>query len=107
MQLEPSKILTQCPSCQASYGQGTICLLGEEGMTRLFHCTCMQCGRAMMAVILEASGFVSSVGVATDLVAEDAVRFQDVSPLKLDECIYFAEQIRSQSQKLCKAIQAA
>ena len=107
MSLEPSRILTQCPACHATYGQGTICILGEEGMTRLVHCTCAECGRAMMAVILEASGFVSSVGVVTDLEAEDAVRFRDVAPLQIDECIRFAEQIRSQSRKLCQALQAA
>ena len=52
----------------------------------------------MIAVILEASGFVSSVGVVTDLEVEDAVRFRDAEPLQMDECIRFSEQIQRQSR---------
>ena len=106
MQVPPSRILTQCPLCHAQYEQDTIRLLGEEGITRLVHCTCSKCGRAMIAVILEASGFVSSVGVVTDLEVEDAVRFQDAQPLQADECIQFAEEINAHSQRLCRALQA-
>jgi hypothetical protein len=105
MQVEPSRILTQCPLCHEQYGQDTIRLLGEEGITRLVHCTCSHCGRAMIAVILEASGFVSSVGVVTDLEVEDAVRFRDAEPLQMDECIRFSEQIQRQSRQLCRALQ--
>jgi hypothetical protein len=60
----------------------------------------------MIAVILEASGFVSSVGVVTDLEVEDAVRFRDAEPLQMDECIRFSEQIQRQSRQLCRALQS-
>ncbi len=105
MQREPSRILTQCPLCHADYGKDTVRLLGVEGLTRLVHCTCLSCGRAMLAIILEASGFVSSVGVVTDLEMEDAVRFRDATPILMDECIRFAEQIQRNSQGICKALQ--
>jgi hypothetical protein len=58
----------------------------------------------MIAVILEASGFVSSVGVVTDLEVEDAVRFRDAQPIQMDECIRFSEQIQRQSKDLCQAL---
>lgn len=58
----------------------------------------------MIAVILEASGFVSSVGVVTDLEVEDALRFRDAEPLAMDECIRFSEQIQKDSRRLCQAL---
>lgn len=58
----------------------------------------------MLAVILEASGFVSSVGVVTDLEAQDALRFQSAPALSTEECIQFHRVLDDQSQALCQAL---
>ncbi len=104
MSIQPSRILTQCPLCQAHYGEEQIRLVGEQGTTRLFHCRCEACGRSMLAVILEASWFVSSVGVVTDLEAQDALRFQSAAALSSEECIQFHQVLEGQSKVLCQAL---
>ena len=87
MNVHPSRLIAQCPMCQASYDDTAIKLVGERGTSKLFHCCCGACGHAMLAVILESSGWVSSVGVVTDLQAQDAQRLQDAAAISADECV--------------------
>jgi hypothetical protein len=58
----------------------------------------------MLAVVLEASGVVSSVGVVTDLEAVDAKRFYDAAPITVDECLRFHLQLEEESRALCHAL---
>ncbi|MBM3204661.1 hypothetical protein FJZ48_01615 [Candidatus Uhrbacteria bacterium] len=97
----PSRILTQCPVCQAPYVDERIRLLGARGPTQLFHCSCQQCHHAVIALVLENGGWVSSVGLVTDLEAEDALRFQSVSTLTTDECIQFHQVLEHESKDFC------
>ena len=101
MSAQTSPLLTQCPVCQSAYQEGEIRLLSERGPTRLFHCSCQQCGNAVMAIVLENSGWVSSVGVVTDLMAQDALRFQGKPVISPDECIYFHRFLEAESRDLC------
>jgi len=93
MKTPDQQLLAQCPLCQATYQKDAVRLLGERGATRLFHCSCQQCGHAVMAILLESSGWVSSVGVVTDLTAQDALRFRTSEPISADECIRFHQQL--------------
>lgn len=56
-------------------------------MTRVFHCACLRCKHAVLAVILETPGAVSTVGMVTDLELQDALRFKDMAPISADEVL--------------------
>jgi len=101
MSIQPTRILTQCPLCHTSYTEKDVHFVGDEGAWRMFHCSCDSCGRSMLAIVLEASSFVSSVGVVTDLQAEDAIRFHGASPISSDDCIRVHELLESQSPAIC------
>lgn len=101
-----SKILAHCPLCQAIYDEKEVKLLGEKGATRLFHCTCKACGHAMLALILETQGSVSSVGLVTDLEVGDALRFRDFQPFSADDCIATHRILEEESRTFCKALSA-
>lgn len=90
--------------CHSAYEPSEVRLLGEKGTTRLFHCTCGSCKHAVLAVVLEASGSVSSVGLMTDMEVQDALRFQQVGPVTTDECIAFHRLLESESPSLCAAL---
>lgn len=94
-------MLAHCPLCQTAYHASEIRLLGEKGTTRLFHCTCVSCGHAVLAVVLETSGSVSSVGLVTDMEAQDAMRFQHVPPVSSDECIAVHQALETDSRAFC------
>jgi Zn ribbon nucleic-acid-binding protein len=100
----PSKMLANCPMCQALYEEKEIRLLGERGVTRLFHCTCHACGHAMLAVILETQGAISSVGLVTDLEAQDAIRFKDLQPLQSEDCLKIHRLLKRHSVEFCRAL---
>ena len=54
-----------------------------------------------MAVVLESSGMVSSLGLVTDMEVQDAIRFQGSGPVTSDECIRFHQALEADSQGLC------
>lgn len=104
MSVQPSKLISECPMCKSSYEEKEVRLVQEQGTSRLFHCTCRSCGHAMLAVVLEASGMVSSVGVMTDLQAMDAFRFQDAKPITVDECVRAYQALEVRSFAFCQEI---
>src|SRR5574337_973599 len=104
MNVQPSRLLAQCPLCQATYQDAEIKLVGENGATKLFHCRCQTCGQAMLAVILESSGWVSSVGLVTDLEAKDALQFQAAAPVSSDECVQMHQFLEQNSADFCKRV---
>lgn len=72
---ESLKVVSQCPLCQSQRHRMKIRLLGQDGETRLLHLRCSHCGGALLALVLIGPGAVSSIGVLTDLSAEDTLRF--------------------------------
>ncbi|MBI5654797.1 hypothetical protein HZC53_04060 [Candidatus Uhrbacteria bacterium] len=96
----PQKILGHCPLCQEAYGTAGIKLVGERGQARLFHCTCTGCGQAVLAVVVETQGSVSSVGLVTDLEIQDALRFAALSPVTSDECLAAHRMLEDDSRGL-------
>ena len=99
-----SHFIAQCPVCAAAYADQSVRLIREAHCAKLFHCTCASCGHAMLAVILESGGWVSSVGLMTDLEAGDAARFQGTAPINADECVYFHQHLNEQSADLCREL---
>lgn len=98
------KILGHCPLCQTLYDVSLIRYLGEKGPARLFHCTCGSCHHAVLALILETSGSVSSIGLVTDLEIQDAVRFQKALPVTSDECIAIHQLLERDSRRFCERL---
>lgn len=99
-----SKLLAHCPICQTAYRSSEVRLLGERGTSRLFHCTCGSCKHAVLAVVLEAAGSISSVGLVTDMEVQDALRFQGVRPVSTDECIAIHRLLETDSASFCATL---
>jgi len=104
MEHSSPQLLAHCPVCHAAYPAADVRLLGERGTTRLFHCTCASCGNAVLAVVLENAGSVSSMGLVTDLEIQDALRFQEVLPVSTDECLAVHRILETQSQAFCRQL---
>jgi len=95
------KLLTNCPMCEAPYESKSIRLLGEHGGMRTFHLTCQSCSHAVLAVIMEHPHGVSSLGMVTDLEAQDAVRFQDADMISADDVLAFRGVLEKKSPAFC------
>ena len=94
-------VLAHCPVCHAAYPASDVRLLSAKGAIRLFHCTCSSCGNAVMALVLENAGSLSSVGTVTDLEIQDALRFQGAPLISADECVMAHRVVQKESRKLC------
>ncbi|MFH1620848.1 MAG: hypothetical protein ABIB04_02065 [Patescibacteria group bacterium] len=79
-------------------------MLGEKGAARLFHCTCTACGHSILAIVLEASGSISSVGLVTDLELSDVMRFQAALPVSSDECVSIYRSLNFKSRDFCRRL---
>jgi hypothetical protein len=102
MNASPSQILVHCPLCQGKYEENDIQKLFSRGAAQLLHCACSACGRAMLALLLESSGWVSSVGMVTDLQAHEATEALHRAPLSLEECVSIHQALSETSQVLCQ-----
>jgi len=98
------KLLTHCPLCQTPYEDQSVRLLGEDGMARMFHLTCSHCSHSVLAVILENNSGISSMGLVTDLEAQDALRFQEADPITADDCLTARGSIESESREICRCL---
>ncbi len=104
MNVPAPKLLTHCPLCDAAYADGSVRPLGESGAMRLYHLTCPSCAHAVLAVILENATGVSSIGLVTDLEAQDALRFRDVAPIGSNDCVKAHEVLDRESASLCRML---
>ena len=101
--MQPSpKLLTHCPLCETVYEDQSIHLLGESSGMRLFHLTCKSCSHAVLAVILENQNGVRSMGMMTDLEAQDALRFQDAPMITADDCLNIHDFLAHSSSDFCR-----
>lgn len=87
--------------CKKTYPETAIRHLGEQGEANVYHCTCEACGHAMIAVVLEQAGLVSSIGMVTDLEIHDALRFYKAKPVTNDECVEAHRIFEHHSQDVC------
>jgi hypothetical protein len=56
----------------------------------------------MIAVVMENSGWSSSIGMVTDLGVDDVQRLQAQKSLSADECVRFHDLLERQSQEVCQ-----
>ncbi|MEN9558332.1 MAG: hypothetical protein RL141_701 [Candidatus Parcubacteria bacterium] len=75
----------------------------DQGKPRLFHLTCKQCRHALLAAISESPHGVSSVGLVTDMEAQDAVRIHPTTPISADDVVRAHQDLERESALICQA----
>ena len=58
----------------------------------------------MLALMLESAGWLSTVGLVTDLEVADAIRLEDANPIGANECIQLHRAFYDESQGFCRLI---
>lgn len=103
--MQPSpKLLTHCPLCETVYEDQSIHLLGEHGGMRLFHLTCQACSHAVLAVILENQNGIRSLGVMTDMEAQDVFSLQSAENISANECLDLRAFLERDSKRFCEVL---
>ncbi len=89
-----SELLANCPLCNAKYKPREARILDEEMGKHLLHLECRECGNAVLALFRVNAEGLCSVGMVTDLTAEDALRFKDAPGISADDVIGLHELLK-------------
>ncbi|HYF05436.1 MAG TPA: hypothetical protein VEA59_04655 [Patescibacteria group bacterium] len=93
-------LILRCPICNEHYqlsGMEVLESEEDEFMAEskvLLHSTCKAC-KATVIFNIDISGpDVFSVGMITDLTAADSIKFKDLDPISVDDCIALHESLK-------------
>lgn len=91
--IEELKLVAKCPLCEASYNPLSAKLLDQRDGAYLLHLRCQKCETAVVATVVTGAVGISSLCLVTDLMSEDVKKFQDASPIQLDEVLDIHESL--------------
>lgn len=80
-------LITHCPVCNIRYNPMEARVLEEGENTHLIYIKCRSCQSAIMALIVTNSMGISSIGLITDLSADDVLKFKAGKPIDCDDVI--------------------
>jgi len=84
---EALKFIGQCPVCGEEYIDEQAKLYAKHENANLVHISCLKCQSNFIAMVLVMGQGLSTIGMVSDLVFEDAKRLHGVSAIELDEVI--------------------
>lgn len=84
---EALKFISQCPVCGEAYAVEQARLYAQQENANLVHISCLKCQSNFIAMVLVMGHGLSTIGMVSDLVFEDAKRLHQFSPFSLDEII--------------------
>lgn len=79
------RLISACPVCNQAYDPVAAQVIEEKDTLHLLHIQCKSCGGNVVSVVFSDGFGVSSMGLVTDLTAEDVVGFKDAPPIVVDD----------------------
>lgn len=84
---EGIKLISYCPVCQHKGKMMEAKVLEENEAAHLIHLRCHQCQAAVLALIMISPAGLNSVGMITDLSANDAIKFKNLDSISVEEVL--------------------
>lgn len=103
--MQAKDALQRCPLCHESYQVSDVFPLDRQSKPRVYHCYCHACKRAMLAVLFESSGWLSSVGMLTEFTATEAARIPDLEAIDGDQCVRAHQTFGEGGRAFCEFLQ--
>lgn len=102
--MNPRDILQRCPFCQTAYADAAVQALVQrpEAPAAMYHCACDRCKKAVMAFVHEQGPWLSSVGMFTELNAQEARQIGRLAPVSGDLCVQVHRVLEGSSQEFCR-----
>jgi len=86
--------VSRCPFCSAEYDLDGAKVIGEEDDATVVFVTCSQCSSSIVAMVAMTGLGVVSLGLVTDMTAEDTKRFFANSAVTSDELLTIYEILK-------------
>ena len=81
------RVVSNCPICGSRYKSEQTKVLEERGDAHLIHVQCQRCRGSVVAVIVRSPIGLNSVGLVTDLTADDVLKFKDNAAITENDCL--------------------
>ncbi|PIZ94655.1 MAG: hypothetical protein COX81_02945 [Candidatus Magasanikbacteria bacterium CG_4_10_14_0_2_um_filter_37_12] len=93
--LEGLKLMRECPMCKNEYKIERFSVLDEYHGAHLVHIVCPKCANSILALVTISQFGMSSVGMATDLSAEDAKKIFQLDAITDDDVLDFHTMLKN------------
>ena len=84
---EGIKLISYCPVCRHKEKMMEARVLEETEAAHLIHLRCHKCQAAVLALIMISPAGLNSVGMITDLSADDAVKFKNLDSISIEDVL--------------------
>jgi len=86
--------VSRCPFCSAEYDLDGAKVIGEEDDSTVVYVTCSECESSIVAIVAMSGLGVVSLGLVTDMTAEDTKRFFGSKQVTSDELLHIYELLK-------------
>jgi len=98
------QLVTRCPFCSAEYDLDGAEVIGEENDATMVYITCSECESSIVAIVAMSGLGIVSLGLVTDMTAEDTKRFMKEERVSSDEFLEMYEQLSKNKQNIVKQL---
>lgn len=86
--------VSRCPFCSAEYDLDGAKVIGEEDESTVVYVTCSECESSIVAIVAMSGLGIVSLGLVTDMTAEDTKRFFGSKQVSSDELLKIYEVLK-------------
>lgn len=101
---ENMHFVSRCPFCSAEYDLDGAKVIGEEDDSTVVYVTCSECESSIVAVVAMSGLGVVSLGLVTDMTAEDTKRFFGSKGLSSNDLISIYEILNKDHKEALKEL---
>ena len=88
------QFVSRCPFCSAEYDLNEAQVIGEEEDSTVVYVTCSDCESSIVAMVAMTGLGIVSLGLVTDMTAEDTKRFFNTKAVSSDELLAIYELLK-------------
>jgi hypothetical protein len=96
--------VSRCPFCSAEYELEGAKIIGEEDDSTMVYVTCSECESSIVAIIAMSGLGIVSLGLVTDMTADDTKRFIGAKNVSSDELLSIYELFEKHNDRAVKEL---
>ncbi|OGH59821.1 MAG: hypothetical protein A2725_02275 [Candidatus Magasanikbacteria bacterium RIFCSPHIGHO2_01_FULL_33_34] len=101
---ERLRLMKKCPFCEYNYEAKKVVVLEEYEESRLVHVTCSDCNSSILHIMLVTQVGLNTMGIITDLSAEEVKRLRYSSGITEDILLDFHKFLYNSNNSFSKLI---
>ena len=104
---ENMNLVTRCPFCSSEYDLDGAQVIGEENEATMVYITCSDCESSIVAIVAMSGLGIVSLGLVTDMTADDTKHFMGEKEITGDELLAIYELLEKNQTNAFKQLTKA